>query len=97
MKGYWLIVGTEISDQEAQAEYGRLWKPIGEKYQARTNTTKQPPLLIEARDAGRMILVEFPSLEIAKACYADPAYEEAKGFALKASNRVLVMFEGDLG
>ncbi|TGQ24896.1 DUF1330 domain-containing protein, partial [Mesorhizobium sp. M4B.F.Ca.ET.214.01.1.1] len=28
MKGYWLIIGTEISDQQAQAEYGRLWKPI---------------------------------------------------------------------
>jgi hypothetical protein len=41
--------------------------------------------------------VEFPSLEIAKACYADPAYQEAKRFALKASNRVLVMFGGDLG
>lgn len=97
VKGYWLIVGTEISDQEAQAEYSRLWKPIGEKYQARTNTTKQPPLLVEARDAKRMVLVEFPSLEIAKTCYADPAYEQAMRFALKASNRVLVMFEGDLG
>ncbi|MBZ9987983.1 DUF1330 domain-containing protein [Mesorhizobium sp. BH1-1-5] len=92
MKGYWLIVGTEISDQEAQAEYSRLWKPIGEKYQARTNTTKRPPMLVEARDAKRMVLVEFPSLEI-----ADPAYEEAMRFALKASNRVLVMFEGELG
>ena len=51
----------------------------------------------EARDANRMVLVEFPSLETAKACYADPAYQEAKRFALKASNRVLVMFEGDLG
>jgi uncharacterized protein (DUF1330 family) len=97
VKGYWLIVGTEISDQEAQAEYARLWKPIGEKYQARTNTTKQPPLLVEARDAKRMVLVEFPSLEIAKACYADPAYAQAMRFALKASNRTLVMFEGDLG
>ncbi|TGS19059.1 DUF1330 domain-containing protein [Mesorhizobium sp. M2E.F.Ca.ET.209.01.1.1] len=97
VKGYWLIVGTEISDQEAQAEYARLWKPIGEKYQARTNTTKQPPLLVEARDAKRMVLVEFPSLEIAKACYADPAYAQAIRFALKASNRTLVMFEGDLG
>ena len=26
---------TAISDQEAQAEYGRLWKPIAEKYQAK--------------------------------------------------------------
>ncbi|MBZ9821897.1 DUF1330 domain-containing protein [Mesorhizobium sp. CA4] len=67
MKGYWLIVGTEISDQEAQAEYSRLWSRSAKKYQARTNTTKQSPLLVEARDAKRMVLVEFPSLEIAKA------------------------------
>ncbi|AZO60004.1 MAG: DUF1330 domain-containing protein [Mesorhizobium sp.] len=97
MKGYWLIVGTEISDQEAQAEYARLWKPIGEKYQARSNPSEVPPLLVEARDAGRVIVVEFPSLEAAKACYDDPAYEEAKRFALQASNRVLLIFEGDLG
>lgn len=97
MKGYWLIIGTEISDQEAQAEYARLWKPIGEKYQARSNPTKEPPLLVEARDAGRVVVVEFPSLEMAKACYDDPAYDEARRFALQASNRVLLIFEGDLG
>ena len=85
------------SDQEAQAEYGRLWKPIGEKYQARLATVKNAPLLVEARDAGRMLIVEFPTLEIAKACYADPAYEEAKRLALKASKRVLVILEGELG
>ncbi|WP_320228202.1 DUF1330 domain-containing protein [Mesorhizobium captivum] len=72
MKGYWLIVGTEISDQEAQAGYARLWRPIGEKYQARSNPMKQPPLVKEARDAGRVV-VEFPSLEMAKACYDYPA------------------------
>ena len=44
-----------------------------------------------------MVLVEFPSLEIAKTCDAHPAYEEAMRFALEASNRVLVMFEGELG
>ncbi|TIQ34604.1 MAG: DUF1330 domain-containing protein [Mesorhizobium sp.] len=97
MKGYWLIVGTEISDQEAQAEYARLWKPIGERYQARSNPMKELPLLVEARDAGRVVVVEFPSLEMAKACYDDPAYEEAKRFALQASNRVLLIFEGELG
>ncbi|MDX8512540.1 DUF1330 domain-containing protein [Mesorhizobium captivum] len=97
VKGYWLIIGTEISDQEAQAKYGRLWKPIGEKYQARVNPSKQPPLLMEARDAQRLLVVEFPSLEIAKACYSDPAYGEAMRFALQASKRVLVIFEGDLG
>lgn len=97
MKGYWLIIGTEISDQEAQAEYGRLWNPIGEKYQARLSAAKNAPLLMEARDARRMVVVEFPTFELAKACYADPAYDEAKRLALQASNRVLVIFEGELG
>lgn len=96
MKGYWLILGTEISDQVAQSEYGRLWKPIAEKYQAKLNPQKVPPSLKEARDAHRVIVVEFPSLELAKACYSDPAYEEARRFALRASNRELLIFEGEL-
>lgn len=53
MKGYWLILGTEVSNQEAQAKYGRLWKPIAEKYQARINPLGTPPALKEARDAHR--------------------------------------------
>jgi uncharacterized protein (DUF1330 family) len=96
VKGYWLIVGAEISDQTAQAEYIRLWKPIAEKYQARINPLENPPTLKEERDARRVIVVEFPSLAIANACYNDPAYEEARGFALLASNRELLIFEGNL-
>ena len=96
MKGYWLILGTEISDQVAQDEYGRLWVPIGEKYRARLNPTKRPLLLKEARNTSRVIIVEFPSYEIVKACYEDPAYEEARRYALRASNRDLIIFEGEI-
>ena len=74
MKGYWLIIGAEITDQEAQAEYGRLWKPIAEKYQARMATPKTEPVLKEVRDAPRLIIVEFPSHQLAKACYEDTEY-----------------------
>ena len=96
MKGYWLILGTEITDRVAQDEYNRLWAPIAEKYQARLNPTKVPPLLKEARNASRVIIAEFPSYEIAKACYEDPAYQEARQFALRASNRDLLIFEGEI-
>lgn len=44
-----------------------------------------------------MVIVEFPSLAQAKACYDDPAYQEAMRFALQASKRELAMFEGELG
>jgi uncharacterized protein (DUF1330 family) len=96
MKGYWLIVGTEISDADAQAEYGRLWKPIAEKYQARINPLTVPPLLKEARDAHRVVVVEFPSYEAALECYQDPAYQEARDLALRASRRELLVLKGDL-
>ena len=97
MKGYWLILGSKIADQDAQTEYGRLWAPIAAKYQARINPTKTPPLLQEARDTARVVVVEFPSLEAAKACYADAAYQDALQYALRASKRDLIMLEGDLG
>ncbi len=96
MKGYWLIIGTEIADQEAQREYGRLWKPIAEKYQARINPLSVPPVLREVRDATRVTVVEFPSYEIAAECYDDPDYQQALQFALKASKRELVLLKGDL-
>ncbi len=96
MKGYWLIIGTEIADQEAQQEYGRLWKPLAEKYQARINPLSVPPVLREVRDAARVTVVEFPSYEIAAECYDDPDYQEALQLALKASKRELVLLKGDL-
>lgn len=96
MKGYWLVLGTEVSDQGAQSEYGRLWQPIAEKYRARLNPLEVPPLLKEARDTHRVVVVEFPSYELARACYDDPAYQEAKRFALRASNRQLLILQGEL-
>ena len=96
MKGYWLILGTAVTDQAAHAEYNRLWAPIAEKYQARLNPTTVPPLLKEARDTARVIVVEFPTYELAKACHDDPAYQEALEFALKASQRDLIIIEGTL-
>ncbi len=96
MKGYWLILGTDITDQAAQNEYNRLWAPIAEKYQARLNPTKVPVLLKDARNTSRIIIAEFPSYEMAKACYEDPAYQEARRFALRASQRDLLIFEGEI-
>lgn len=96
MKGYWLILGSEITDRGAQDEYNRLWAPIAERYQARLNPTKVPPLLREARNTSRVIFAEFPSYEMAKACYEDPAYQEARQFASQASKRDLLIFEGEI-
>lgn len=96
MKGYWLILGAEITDAEAQAHYGALWAPIAQKYGARLVKDAQSLSLKEGRNTARVLLVEFPSYAQAKACYDDPAYQQAKAFALAASSRDLLVFEGDV-
>jgi len=35
MKGYWIVRGSAVKDEQAMQEYARLWKPLGEKYNAR--------------------------------------------------------------
>jgi len=93
VKGYWFIIGTAVKDAEAQQEYARLWKPVAEKYKARINPMAEPVQKMEILGTERVIVVEFPSLADAKACYDDPTYQEAKEYALKASMRELFIFE----
>lgn len=95
MKGYWIILGGEVTDLEAQQEYARLWGPIGKKYGAVLKKLNAEALL-EAGESSRALAVEFESYAQAKACYDDPAYTEAKAFALRASKRQLIIIEGDL-
>jgi uncharacterized protein (DUF1330 family) len=96
MKGYWLILGTEITDEPAQKEYGALWAPIARHYDARLVTASDAFDAREARDANRVLLVEFPSFAAAKACYDDPAYQEARELALRAAKRSLVLLRGEI-
>lgn len=96
MKGYWIVFAGAITDTAAQQEYSRLWAPIAEKYQARLKLLDASALL-EVHDTQRVLAVEFPSYDQAKACYDDPAYTEAKAVALRAYRRELIIIEGDLG
>ncbi len=97
MKGYWLILGGAVTDQAAQEEYGRLWAPIAARYGARLVRDAASLDLKEGRDTARVLLVEFPDIAAARACYADPAYAAACEHARNASRRDLLILEGDLG
>ncbi|MNE55969.1 hypothetical protein D3C76_697400 [compost metagenome] len=95
MKGYWIILAAAVTDAEAQQEYGRLWAPIAEKYGAKLKVL-DAAALVESHTSSRALAVEFDSYAQAKACYADPAYSEAKAMALRAYRRELLIIEGDL-
>ncbi|WEK32875.1 MAG: DUF1330 domain-containing protein [Candidatus Pseudomonas phytovorans] len=95
MKGYWIIFGADVVDADAQQEYSRLWAPISDKYMAKIKVL-EPGALVEFHSSTRVLIVEFPSYEQARACYNDPAYADAKQFATRASRREMVIIEGDL-
>ncbi len=96
MKGYWIVLGSDVTDPAAQEEYIRRWKPIAEKYGAKVNQTARAPELVEPNGATRTLIVEFPNIAEAIACYEDADYQEAAAFAHKAAKRSLLILEGAL-
>ena len=72
MKGYWLILGSDVKDGAAQEQYAALWMPVAARFGA-TVRVLDASVLREAHTTRRVVVVEFPSVELARACYADPA------------------------
>ena len=95
LKGYWIIFGADVVDSDAQQEYSRHWASISEKYNAKIKVLESGAL-VESHSSTRVLTVEFPNFEQAKACYNDPAYAEAKRFAIRAYRREMIIIEGDL-
>ena len=93
MPAYW-IAHVEVSDIERYGEYARRAGPAieahGGRFLARGGRYRQ----LEGNDRARNVVVEFPSLEAAEACYTSAAYQEALSFARGASVRDLVIVEG---
>ena len=90
---YW-IAHVHVLDEAAYGEYARRAGPAiaahGGEFLARGGAHVQ----LEGTDRARNVLARFPSLAAAEACYRSPAYQEALGLAVGASERDLVIVEG---
>ena len=93
MPAYW-IAHVEVTDAERYGEYARratgAIESHGGRFLARAGAYKQ----LEGNDRARNVLVEFPDLASAEACYASAAYQEALSHPRGASVRDLVIVEG---
>lgn len=93
MAAYW-IAHVEVTDPDAYGKYAELAGPAieahGGKFLARAGRYVQ----FEGNDRARNVVVEFPTLEDAVACYNSPAYSEARSHAEGASVRDLMVVEG---
>ena len=94
MAAYW-IAHVHVTDADAYGEYARratgAIEAHGGEFLARATRT----VWLEGTERERNVVVRFPSLEDAEACYRSAAYQEALAFARDAAERDLCIVEGN--
>ena len=94
MAAYW-IAHVNVTDPEAYGEYAKrataALAAYGGEFLARASRT----VWLEGEERERNVIVRFPSVEDAEACYRSEAYQEALRFARDAAERDLCIVEGN--
>ena len=93
MPAYW-FPGANVTDEAALADYAELARPAIEKHGGRYVARGGRHVRLEGADWERHVIIGFPSLEAAEACYRSPEYQEALVFAKKAVQRDACIVEG---
>lgn len=96
----YIIVYREspVHDETAIAEYSRLNRENAAAFQQQFGIR---PLVVygasqalEGDNPGGVVMLQFPSIEEAKAWYESPAYQEALAFRKNAAEWRVVIVEG---
>ena len=91
----YLIADVEVTDPELFAEYRELVEPtvnaFGGRYIARGGET----VFLEGdRSPNRTVIIEFPSIEQARAWHDSDEYAPAKDMRFRSANSQVIIVEG---
>lgn len=93
-KGYWVVCYRSVSNPGALAEYAKLAVPViqsaGGHFLARGTAAKA----YEAGKVERVVVIEFDSVEKARATYEGDAYQAALKALIGAAERDVRIVEG---
>jgi uncharacterized protein (DUF1330 family) len=92
-KGYW-IARIDVNDAEAYKGYVAANAVAFAKFGARFIVRGSGAESMEGTARARNVVLEFPSLEAARACYASPEYAAALALRKNASTGELIIMEG---
>lgn len=92
MSALW-IAHVTVTDAEAYGRYAKLAGPAIAAHEGVFLARGSRYLQLEGEDRARNVVVRFPSLEAAEACYRSAAYQEALSHAKGAAERSLVIVE----
>ena len=94
MAAYAVFIRDRMKDPEEFAIYGK-------KAAAARGDHKMTPLafygdleVLEGAPAEGVVIIQFPTMEEAKAWYDSPAYQEAKAHRLKGADYRVILVQG---
>ena len=93
-KAYWIATYRSVSNPEALAAYAKLAGPAVIAAGGRILVRGLPALVYEAGLQQRTVVIEFDSVEQAKAAHDSPAYQEALAMLAGGAERDIRIIEG---
>ena len=93
MTAYW-IARVKVTDEAAYGEYTKRAGPAIEKHGGRFLARGGNCVTLEGEDFPRNVVVAFPSLDQALACYNSKEYQEAWEYQKNAAVRGICVVEG---
>lgn len=93
-KTYWVATYRSISNPDALAAYAKLSGPAIAAAGGRILARGMPSLVYEAGLEQRTVLIEFDSVEQARAAHDSPAYQEAMALLGDGAVRDIRIVEG---
>jgi uncharacterized protein (DUF1330 family) len=87
------IANVEVTDPESYMKYAGMATGVIQKHGGTFLVRAGKCVQLEGRARVRNVVVRFPSLEAAEACYNSPEYQEALQYARNSAHRDLVVVE----
>jgi uncharacterized protein (DUF1330 family) len=79
MTAYWISTYKEVLDEAKLAAYANLARPALEKAGGTFIARGIPEQTYEYGEATRTVMIQFDSVEAARAAHDSPAYQQALG------------------
>lgn len=92
-KAYW-IAHVTVTDPDPYALYAAGATEAFAKHGARVLARGGEVVGLEGENRPRNVVIEFDSLDAARACYASPEYQTAREHRLGAGEAEIILLEG---
>lgn len=92
-KAYW-VAHVDVADPDVYARYREANAAPFARYGARFLVRGAPQQQVEGHSRARTVVIEFPDMAAALACYHSPEYQAAKAIRDPVSTADTVILEG---